>query len=57
MPVIIITSGDPLKLKPKALAAGAVDFFPKPVNFVEFLVAVKRAINAPQQQGAEEPGN
>jgi CheY-like chemotaxis protein len=44
IPVIIITSGDAAKFKPKATAAGAVDFFTKPINFDEFLVSVHRAI-------------
>jgi two-component system KDP operon response regulator KdpE len=44
IPVIIITSGDVGKFKPKAMAAGAVDFFPKPINFDEFLVSVHRAV-------------
>jgi two-component system cell cycle response regulator DivK len=44
IPVIIITSGDPAKLRDRALAAGAVAFFEKPINHEKFLVAVQRAI-------------
>jgi CheY-like chemotaxis protein len=44
IPVIIITSGDVGKFKPKAMAAGAVDFVPKPINFDQFLVSVHRAV-------------
>ncbi|MDB6110656.1 MAG: DNA-binding response regulator [Pedosphaera sp.] len=44
IPVIIITSGDAEKFKSKAAAAGAVDFFTKPINFDQFLVSVHRAI-------------
>jgi DNA-binding response OmpR family regulator len=44
IPVIIITSGAAEKFKPKAVAAGAVDFFTKPINFDQFLVSVHRAI-------------
>jgi CheY-like chemotaxis protein len=43
IPVIIITSGDP-KLKDKALAAGAVAFFQKPINNEEFLLTLRRVM-------------
>ncbi|MDB6067457.1 MAG: response regulator receiver protein [Pedosphaera sp.] len=45
IPVIIITSGDPTTLRPKALAAGAVAFFQKPINHENFLLAVRRTIS------------
>jgi CheY-like chemotaxis protein len=44
IPVIIITSGDPEKLRDRALAAGAVAFFQKPINNEEFLVTVRRIL-------------
>ncbi len=44
IPVIVITSGDAEKLRPRALAAGAVDFFRKPVKFDDFLAAVDRIL-------------
>jgi len=50
-PVIIITGGDPAKLKAKAIAAGAVAFFQKPINQDEFIMAVRRALG--QQRGAK----
>jgi len=49
IPVIIITSGEPARLKEKSLAAGAVAFFQKPINHEEFLLAVRRVIG----QGSE----
>lgn len=50
IPVIIITSEDPAKFKEKAIAAGAIAFFQKPINHEEFLIAVRRTIN---QQAAK----
>jgi DNA-binding response OmpR family regulator len=44
IPVIIITTGDPEKLKERALAAGAVAFFQKPINNEEFLITVRRIL-------------
>ena len=46
IPVVIITSGDP-KLREKALAAGAVAFFQKPINNEEFLVTLRRVMGQP----------
>ncbi|MDB6018284.1 MAG: CheA signal transduction histidine kinase [Pedosphaera sp.] len=46
IPVIIITSGEAAKFKDKSLAAGAVEFFQKPVNFDEFLLAANKALSA-----------
>jgi CheY-like chemotaxis protein len=44
IPVIIITGGDPEKFKARALAAGAVAFFQKPINNEEFLLTVRRIL-------------
>ena len=44
IPVIIITSGDPEKYKARSLAAGAADFFQKPIDFDEFLAAIDRVM-------------
>jgi two-component system OmpR family response regulator len=46
IPVIIITSEDAAKYKDKAIAAGAVAFFQKPINHEEFLISVRRTLNA-----------
>lgn len=44
IPVIIITGGDPEKLREKSLASGASAFFTKPINNAEFLVTVRRLL-------------
>jgi two-component system cell cycle response regulator len=49
IPVIIITSGDPEKLKARAMAAGAVAFFQKPINHEELLMSVRRSLRAKPQ--------
>jgi len=43
-PVIIVTGGDPAKYKERALAAGAVGFFQKPVNPDELVAAIQHAL-------------
>jgi len=45
IPVIIITSSDPEKFKERALAAGAVGFFQKPIDHEEFLATVQKVIS------------
>jgi DNA-binding response OmpR family regulator len=52
IPVIIITSGDPVKFKSRSLAAGAAAFFQKPINHEEFLLAVRRILG---QHKAAQP--
>lgn len=49
IPVIIITSGDPEKLKARAMAAGAVAFFQKPINHEELLMSVRRSLRTKPQ--------
>jgi CheY-like chemotaxis protein len=44
IPVIIITGENPEKFKDRALAAGAVAFFQKPIQNEEFLVTVRRIL-------------
>ncbi len=51
-PVIIVTGGDPAKYKERAIAAGAVGFFQKPVNPDELLMAIKKALG---ETGSPEP--
>jgi CheY-like chemotaxis protein len=51
IPVIIITGGDPLKYKDRALAAGAVSFFHKPVDSEELLSVIRQALG----MGSAEP--
>jgi CheY-like chemotaxis protein len=47
IPVIIITSGDPVKYKAKTLAAGAVAFFRKPVDHAELLYVIHQTLEQP----------
>jgi CheY-like chemotaxis protein len=44
IPIIIITGGDPGKLKERSMAAGAVGFFQKPIDNDELLAAVRQTI-------------
>jgi CheY-like chemotaxis protein len=44
IPVIVITGGDAAKSREKAMAAGAVAFFEKPVDFKELLGAMLPAL-------------
>ena len=44
IPVIIITSSDPAKYKERALAAGAVGFFQKPIDHEEFLATIQKVL-------------
>jgi CheY-like chemotaxis protein len=50
IPIIIITAGDPEKLKARSMAAGAAAFFQKPINNDELLVAIQRILG----EGAPE---
>ena len=43
-PIIVITGGDPAKLKSRALAAGASAFFEKPIGSQELLTAIRNAL-------------
>jgi two-component system OmpR family response regulator len=53
IPVIIITSGDPVKYKARAMASGASAFFQKPINHEEFLVAVRRILGQKKTDEAQ----
>ena len=44
-PVIIITGAEAAKYKQRALAAGAVDFFHKPVDPDELVTAIRRVLH------------
>jgi len=44
IPVIVITGGDAAKSREKAMAAGAVAFFEKPVDFKELMGAMLPAV-------------
>ena len=51
-PVIIITSSDPVKVKDKALAAGAAAFFQKPIDHDALVAAIGRVLG---ESGPETP--
>jgi CheY-like chemotaxis protein len=44
MPIIVITGEDPSKYKERALAAGAVDFFHKPVDPAQLVESIRKAL-------------
>jgi two-component system KDP operon response regulator KdpE len=43
-PIVIITGSEPEKYKDRALAAGAVNFFHKPIENEELLAAIRRTL-------------
>jgi two-component system, OmpR family, KDP operon response regulator KdpE len=45
IPVIVITGGDPVKYKNRALAAGAANFFHKPINSDELLTIISQTLD------------
>ena len=53
IPFIVITGGDPAKYEKRALAAGALAFFQKPINKDELLTAIRQIL--PDERGEEEP--
>jgi CheY-like chemotaxis protein len=44
IPIIVITGGEPEKYKERALAAGAVSFFLKPINNDELLTVIRETL-------------
>jgi CheY-like chemotaxis protein len=44
IPIIIITGGDPEKLKERAMAAGAIGFFQKPINNDDLIASIRDTI-------------
>jgi two-component system chemotaxis response regulator CheY len=48
-PIIFITSAEPAKFREKALAAGAVAFFQKPVNPEEMLGVIRHIVGEPPE--------
>jgi DNA-binding response OmpR family regulator len=43
-PIIVVSAREPASTKDRALKAGAIDYFQKPVNTKEFLAAVQRSL-------------
>ena len=52
IPFIIITGGDPLQYQNRALAAGAVKFFHKPLNNDELLSTIRQVLGEAQPEPA-----
>ena len=44
VPKIIISASEPEKFKAKAIAAGAVAYFQKPINYGDFVTEVRRCM-------------
>ena len=44
IPIVIITSSDPAKVKDRAMAAGAAAFFQKPIDHIELLATIRRLL-------------
>ncbi|MGD0259802.1 MAG: response regulator [Verrucomicrobiota bacterium] len=59
IPIIVITGGDPGKFKDRALAAGAVSFFLKPINNDDLLAVIRETLAkgtaAPPPTAASNP--
>ncbi len=45
IPIIVVTGGDPVKYKERAMAAGASSFFHKPINNDELLGMIRKALD------------
>jgi CheY-like chemotaxis protein len=54
-PIIFITSGEPAKFREKALAAGAVAFFQKPVDQEEMLSVIRHSVGDPPESASGSP--
>jgi two-component system, cell cycle response regulator DivK len=55
IPVIIVSSNEAVKFQQKALDAGAVAYFQKPVNYEEFMTAVRRVLGQPSRPAPTPP--
>jgi two-component system cell cycle response regulator len=44
IPIVIITGSDPVEYKARALAAGAISFFHKPINNADLLMVIRDAL-------------
>lgn len=54
-PIIFITSGEPAKFRDKALSAGAVAFFQKPIDQDEMLNVIRHTVGDPPEQAQFDP--
>src|SRR5436190_5896547 len=57
IPIIIITGGDPSKYKSRALEAGAVAFFRKPIETEELIRAIRETLGEPIDVPAPKSGD
>jgi CheY-like chemotaxis protein len=48
-PIIFITSAEPVKFRQKALAAGAIAFFQKPIDQEELLSVIRHTVGDPPE--------
>jgi two-component system, cell cycle response regulator len=55
IPIVIITGGDPAKLKDRSLAAGAVAFLQKPIDNDQLLATIREIIGSADGQAEPEP--
>jgi len=54
-PIIFITSGEPSKFRERALAAGAVAFFQKPIDQHEMLSVIRHVVGDPPEPSHSSP--
>ena len=55
IPIIVISGENSTKDRQRALAAGAVDFFTKPIDHAALLAAVNRVLGGDTKAGAANP--
>ena len=56
IPIIFITTGDASKFRERAMAAGAVAFFQKPINNDELLQVIHQTVGDPPEAAPGETG-
>ena len=52
IPIIVVTAWDPIKAKKRALDAGAIAYFQKPVQYDQLLATIKNTLGEPS---ADQP--
>ena len=56
IPIVIITGSDPVEYKARALAAGAISFFHKPINNADLLTVIRDALAKDAAEAAPAVG-
>ena len=56
IPIIVLSAADRAAHAEKASAAGAFEYFQKPVEFAELLAAIRRALGEGAAASTKEPG-